>query len=315
MLKMLIYSYYPDDFLHKLERKFDNVEFKTCKDRESLLSELKDTDILATIGFDKEMLESAPKLKWIQSVRAGVDSYPLEAIKERNIILTNAKGVHKIHMAEYAIASMIILARNLHITHANQLKGNWDRNVPQGEIFGSTLGIIGLGAIGREIAKKASLMGMKVIGVKGNVEPVDYVERVYSPDDMDVIFRESDYVINLLPHIPETEKLIDKKYFNLMKKTASFINMGRGKTVNEEDLIEVLRSKKIKGMVSDVFYNEPLDKDSPLWELDNVFLTPHISGESEKYMHKVVEIIIHNLRVFINKDGKMINQIDLSKGY
>lgn len=315
MLNVLIFSYYDDSYVDILKSKFDDVEFIVCKKREDIWKPLKDADVLVTISFDKEMLDNAPKLKWIQSVRAGVDAYPLEAINERNILLTNGKGVHKVHMAEYAIASMIMLARNFHLLFRNQIKNNWDRSIPQDEINGSILGIIGLGAIGQEIAKKAALMGMKVIGVKSKMEDVESVERVYTPDKMDEVFKQSDYIINLLPHTPETEKIIDNNYFNLMKSTACFLNMGRGRTVNEKDLIEALQNNRIRAMVSDVFYEEPLKEDSPLWSMENVFMTPHISGESKKYMHKVVEVFEHNLRVFMTNEGKMINQIDLNKGY
>jgi len=221
-------------------------------------------------------------------------------------------------MSEYAIAAMINLARNFHMMFKNQMNHKWDKSVPQGEIYGSTLGIIGLGSIGMEIAKRAYFFGMRVLGVKSSPETfeyVDYVDKVYSMSDMDQVFKESDYVINLLPYTKETHKIINKDYFNIMKDTACFINIGRGKTVNEEDLIEALKSRKIRAMVSDVYYEEPLPEDSPLWDLDNVILTPHNCGESAKYLDRAMDIVEHNIRAFFYKEGSMINVVNLEKGY
>lgn len=315
MRKVLIYSDYPTDYLPILQEKFPNIHFIASNDRNEVLSHLKDVEVLVTAKCDEEMLKTSPNLKWIQSLRAGIDPYPISLIKDKGIILTNAQGVHIIHMAEYAIAAMIILARNLHIIFRNQSMKKWERNFPQGEIYNATVGIIGLGKIGKEIAKKASLMGMKVIGVKNSVHDVDYIDKVYSPQEMDKVFEDSDYIINLLPHTPATDKIIDEKYFNKMKPTACFINMGRGKTVNEEDLITALENNKIKAFYSDVFFEEPLPKDSPLWNMDNVIITPHISGESTKYMYKMLDIISHNLDVYLKGTGKMMNLINLNKGY
>jgi phosphoglycerate dehydrogenase-like enzyme len=158
-------------------------------------------------------------------------------------------------------------------------------------------------------------MGMHVIGVKRIPGPVDHVEAVYAPNDMTAVFRRSDYIINLLPYTEGTEKLIDRRFFDQMKPTACFINIGRGPTVNEDDLIEALRNKKIRAMVSDVYYTEPLPPESPLWELDNVILTPHISGLSPQYMARAIQIITHNLNVYLSGQGEMINLVDMQTGY
>lgn len=315
VLNVLFYANYKDDYLDILKNNFQNINFTISKTKDELYSHLGNADVLVTTSCTKEMLEKAPNLKWIQSIRAGVDSYPIEEIKNRGIILTNGKGIHKVHMAEYAIAAMIILARNLHLLFRNQINEKWDRNYEQGEINDATVGIIGLGSIGREVAKKASLMGMRVLGVKSNKEVVAFVNKIYTPDQMDRVFKESDYIINLLPYTPETEEYIDKDFFNLMKPSASFINIGRGKTVNESDLIDALKNNRIKAFFSDVFYEEPLDPNSPLWNMENVVVTPHLCGESTKYMHKALEVIEHNLNVYINKDGDMINLVDLNRGY
>jgi phosphoglycerate dehydrogenase-like enzyme len=129
------------------------------------------------------------------------------------------------------------------------------------------------------------------------------------------VFKLSDYVINLLPETPKTKGLIDKKLFTLMKNSACFINLGRGSTVNQSDLIDALQTKMIRALVSDVYEKEPLPEDSPLWELENVILTPHIAGVSPKYLERALDIIRHNLHVYASHSGEMMNVVDLSKEY
>jgi len=316
MTRALINFELPDRFLHRLQENYPHLEWVRCTDREKLLESLKETEILLTFfQCSRKMLDAAPRLRWIQAISAGVDYMALEEIGHRGILLTNGRGIHKIHMAEYAIAAMINLARGFHLMLRNQLQKKWERSVPQQEIYGATVGIIGLGAIGGEIARRAAFMGMRVIGVKRSPEPFEHVDAVYGPEEMEVVFQQSDYVVNLLPNTPSTQKLIDRRFFDLMKPTASFINIGRGQTVNEADLIEALRSRKIKAMVSDVYYTEPLPEDSPLWDLDNVILTPHICGGSPQYMARAMEIIEHNLKVYLSGQGEMINVVAIDKGY
>jgi phosphoglycerate dehydrogenase-like enzyme len=316
MKRALIHYELPDGYFHRLQQNYPQLDWVRCTDSEKLPALLKETEILLTLfRCDRKMIDAAPQLKWIQAITAGVDYMPLDEIRRRGILLTNGRGIHKIHMTEYAIAAMINLARGFHLMFRNQLKKKWERSVPQEEIHGATVGIIGLGAIGTEIAKKAALMGMRVIGVRRTPGPVDHVEEVYAPDDMAAVFRRSDYIINLLPYTPKTEKLIDRRFFDQMKPTACFINIGRGPTVNEDDLIETLRHKKIRAMVSDVYHTEPLPPESPLWDLDNVILTPHISGVSPQYMDRAMEIITHNLNVYLSGQGEMVNLVDMQTGY
>jgi phosphoglycerate dehydrogenase-like enzyme len=316
MTRVLINFELPDPYFHQLQQNYPQLDWVLCTDSEKLPSLLKETEILLTfLQCDRKMIDAAPQLKWIQAISAGVDYMDLDEIRRRGIVLTNGRGIHKIHMAEYAVAAMINLARGFHLMFLNQLQKKWERSVSQEEIHGATVGIIGLGAIGAEIAKKAAFMGMRVIGVKRTSGPVDHVEEVHAPDDMAAVFRRSDYIINLLPYTQETEMLIDQRFFDQMKPTACFINIGRGRTVNEGDLIEALRNKQIRAMVSDVYYTEPLPPESPLWDLDNVILTPHICGVSPQYMARAMQIIAHNLNVYLSGQGEMINLVNMQAGY
>ncbi|MCF8111120.1 MAG: D-2-hydroxyacid dehydrogenase [Desulfobacteraceae bacterium] len=316
MRQVLINFDFPGKYVEALSEKYPGLRFVKSTDKSEVFSYLPETEVLLTFfQCSREILDAAPRLKWVQAITAGVDYMPLDVIFSRGITLTNGRGIHRIHMAEYALAAMICLARSFHLMFRNQARRKWDRTPPQDEIYGATLGIVGLGEIGEEIAKKASVFGMRVIGVKRSPQPVEHVDKVYGPEDMGVVFEKSDYVINLLPLTSGTHKLIDGKYFSLMGENACFINMGRGQTVNEDDLIDALREKKIRAAVSDVFYKEPLPEDSPLWDMENIIITPHICGQSPNYTKRAFEIIDHNLGVYTTGSGEMINIVDPDAGY
>lgn len=315
MKNLFIYLELDQEYIANLRNEFPYVNITVSYERSELSQNLKDADAVITFHFTKEMLDMAPNLKWLQVISAGVDSLPLEEIYHRNIILTNGRGVHKIHMGEYAMGAMISMARNFPTMYQRQRENKWDRNVPQGELYGATVGILGLGSIGEQIAKLSKVFEMRVLGVQKNPRTVEYVDEVYGMDDIKKVLQESDYVINLLPATKETHELIDKEHLNLMKETAVFINIGRGTTMNENDLIDILKNKRIKGFFSDVFYIEPLPEDSELWKLDNVVITPHICGVSPKYNDRAMEIAKHNLKALLTGQGEMINVVAKEKGY
>ena len=317
MTMLTVFFQPPEEFLTQLKNISGEFEVIVCTKRKMLKSYLPRTEILITLFArpDAEMIRLASNLKWIQALTAGVDFFPLNEIKKQDIVLTCGRGIHKIYIAEYAIAAMINLARNLHLIFRNQLQGKWDRSISQDEIHGRTAGIVGLGSIGQEIARKASMLGMRVIGVKHTPGSIEGVDQVYGPGEMGEVFKQSDYVINLLPATQDTRGLIDKTYFALMHKSACFINLGRGVTVNQADLIDALCTKTIRAAVCDVYEEEPLPADSPLWQMENVILTPHVAGVSPQYLQRAMEIIRHNLNVYLSRSGKMTNVVDLSRGY
>jgi len=317
MRKCVIYLEFPEKYISQLEKIANPYEFISCTNKSELMKHLPEMEILVIFvaKFEAELLGLAPNLKWIQAITAGVDNLPLKEINDRRIILTNARGIHKIQMAEFTIAAMINFARNFHLMHRNQIKGVWDRSMPQTEIYGKVVGIIGLGSIGQEIARKASFFGMRVLGVRKNPQPMKYVDQVYGIEEMNAVFQKSDYIINLLPLTAGTQKIIDKDYFSAMKKAACFINIGRGPTVNQADLVDALKSNQIGGLVADVYEEEPLPEDSPLWKLENVILAPHIAGVSPNYMKRAMDVIRHNLKVYVSQSGEMMNVIDCNCGY
>jgi len=315
-MKILIYTFLEEDLAWKLKQHYIQDEIIQTKDRNIALKEVVDSDILILNIKDEEVIENGKKLKLIQTLSSGVDYLPLDLIKSRNIILCNTAGIHSGHMSEYAISSMILLARNLHVAIRNQTKHIWNQQLDQHEIAGSTIGILGLGSIGKELARKANFMGMKVVGIRKHPKKMENVDEVYSIDDIDKLIKQSDYIVNLLPLTKETEKIINKEFFEKMKNTACLINMGRGPTTDQKAMYEALINKTIRGVVSDVFFMEPLEENSLLWDLENLVITPHICGFVSNYMDKAIKVIKPNLdMIHEEKQAELINQVDLKLGY
>lgn len=303
-----------NEHLLKLKEDFPDINIVFPETKDQLLREISDADGVISMALKKEQIEAAKQLKWIQSLTAGVDAYPLEYIEQRNITLTTGRGIHKIHMTEYAISMMIIAARRIDKMILNQQNKRWDSHIPQNEISGKKLGIIGLGSIGQGIAEIASVLGMEVYGIKNTPAEIEGVKKVFDMSGMDFIAKNCDYIISLLPHTKETDQIIDNKFFNLMKEDAVFINMGRGKTVNQEHLIQALNNNKFGLCISDVFETEPLPENNPLWEMNNIIITPHICGPHVEYMAKAYRIVKVNMDNFTN--GKALDNIySFKKGY
>lgn len=304
--------------LNQLKEDFPQAEVIIAADQAELSRHLPEAEVLVSFAFDEDILDQGKQLKYIASLFAGVDKLPLERVKQRGIILTTGRGVHVIQMSEYAIMMMVLHARGLDKLLDQQRQAVWagaEVN-PQDQIHGKKLGIVGLGAIGQEIAKKASFMGMEVVGVRRTAQATEHVSQVYSLDGLKEVFASCDYIINLLPHTPQTHRLIDKTYLDVLKPEACVINMGRGDTVNEDDLYQALVDKKFKRYITDVFENEPLASDSRFWKLDNIVITPHISGPSITYLDKVYPIVKHNLQAYLaDQISDMRNVYSHERGY
>lgn len=279
--------------------------------------QLKEAEIIA--GWKKEMnelLDAKSKVKWIQSWSAGVDNLPLKVFQERGYLLTNATGVHANPISETIFALMLSLTRKIHTYSRQQQKKTWHHAGLKLELHGKTLGLIGTGAIGKETAKIAKAFGMKVIGVRRSDKQVENFDEVHTLSALSDVLPELDYAVITLPLTKETNKLFGKKQFNEMKESAFLINIGRGEIVVEKDLIQALQQQKIAGAGLDVFEKEPLEDHNPLWEMENVIITPHTAGATEHYNQRVVEnILIPNLRNYVNGKTPSVNLIDYDKGY
>lgn len=215
------------------------------KDRSIWQDHLKEAEIIA--GWKEEIkyhcIEKESKLRWLQSWSAGVNKLPLDEMAAREILLTNASGVHAYPISESIFALMLALTRSIHVYVKNQLTKTWHHANLRQEIHGKTVGIIGVGAIGKETAKIAKTFGMKVIGVRRSGNPVKYIDEMYKPENLNTILPQCDYVVITLPLTKETYQLFGSQQFSLMKPSSFLINVSRGKIVVEDDLIKVLNEK------------------------------------------------------------------------
>lgn len=288
------------------------------KDREFWHEHLHDAEIIAgwKKGIEKDCLSPHSKLKWLQTWSAGVDSLPLETLESRIITLTSANGVHAYPISETIYALMLSLTRKIHTYVKNQQERKWHHSDMKLEMHEKTVGIIGVGTIGKEAAKIAKAFGMKVLGVRHSGKQQEFVDEMFTTNQLDAVLPKCDYVVVTLPLTKETNRLFGAKQFDLMKSSAFFINIGRGEIVVERDLISALKRGQIAGAGLDVFEQEPLTVDSPLWEMENVIITPHTSGSTEHYNQRVIEdILIPNLKNYISGNQPSVNLVDYSKGY
>jgi phosphoglycerate dehydrogenase-like enzyme len=289
-------------------------------------------DVLLTFRVPNDIANRA-SVKWIQLLSAGADHVLGGPLKGSKIPITTASGIHATPIAEYTMASMLAYAHRIHLAIRAQVRHEWMRSgafmAGVDDIREQTLGIIGYGSIGRETARLASAFGMKVLALKRN--PSERVDpgwcpagigdpdgkipaRYFGPEDREAILRESDYVSVTLPLTDHTRKFIGERELAAMKPGAYLVNIGRGEVIDERSMAAALSAKKIGGAGLDVFEHEPLEASSPLWDLENVILTPHISGANRGYMDKACELFAENLKRFA-ANRPLLNMVDPKLGY
>ncbi|MEH7179947.1 D-2-hydroxyacid dehydrogenase [Neobacillus vireti] len=316
--KIVITQNIEQNLIDQIKEIIPDWNIITGKDKEIWQNHLSDAEIIAgwKKGIEKECLAPNSKLKWLQTWSAGVNSLPLELLESRNITVTSANGVHAYPISETIFSFMLGLTRKVHTYLRNQQARKWDHSGMKLEMHKKTVGIIGVGSIGRETAKIAKAFGMKVLGVRHSGRQQVFVDEMYTTNQLNEILPRCDYVVVTLPLTKETHRLFCSEQFDLMKPTAFFINIGRGEIVHEEALIHALREGIIAGAGLDVFEREPLSVDSPLWEMENVIITPHTSGSTEHYNQRVIEnILIPNLLDYLSGKQPSVNLVDFLKGY
>ncbi len=280
---------------------------------------IKDMDILITYGedVDEETIDQSLRLKWICVMSAGIEKLPFNKISDRDILVTNARGIHAIPMAEYVMGMMLSYMKQFSMMAENQVKHKWDKKLSFGELNEKSLLILGTGAIGAEIARLGKSFRMNTIGMnRSGISSSSYFDDIITMSQMEDSLPHADFIISVLPSTSETKGLITYKHFEMMKNEAMFINIGRGDLMKEETIHEVLENQAIGHMVLDVFPNEPLNEDNKLWLYPNLTITPHISSISKSYLPRAFEIFEQNFQRFVNhKDDDYVNKIDLEKGY
>lgn len=261
-------------------------------------------------------LKNAKNLRWLQLVSAGADKYiDKNLYANRDIILTNSSGVYGIPIAEHVFAMILAFNRNLQEYTLLKQEKRWHVINEVREFYGSTVGVIGLGDIGREVAKRAKALGAKVIALKKNPSgKPDYVDQLYLTEEIDEVLKQSDYVILTLPATNKTRGIISEERLRIMKPNAFLVNIGRGELICQEALVKALKNNWIAGAGLDVTTPEPLPEDNPLWELSNVMITQHSSGISKENDARRLNIFLDNLKRYLNNE-KLKNEVDFSEGY
>jgi phosphoglycerate dehydrogenase-like enzyme len=267
-----------------------------------------------------ESLKAGKSLRYILNYTAGVDrctSSPLAL--QRDLLVTNMKRIYGPGIAEHTIAMMYSLTRKLHVWHERQLEEYWNRSAVKRtdmwEVQDRTMLVVGLGGIGTEIARRASALGMKVIATRNSSRKgPEFVSYVGLADELHKLAAQADVVVNATPLTPKTIGLFNKAFFTTMRKGAYFINIGRGKSVVTDDLVEALESGHLGGAALDVMDPEPPPQGHALWTTPNVIITPHISAGSDAQMNRFWLLVRENLRRYVNGE-KMLNVVDLKRGY
>jgi D-2-hydroxyacid dehydrogenase (NADP+) len=270
------------------------------------------------VGFrpPSNVLNRAPRLKWIHTILAGVDHFLDKDIAASNIFVTNSKGIHGVQITEVIFEKMLMFVKMapMYFDYQNQKK--WERHI-LGRLYGKTLGIIGLGSIGARTAQIGKAFGMRVIGTRRSARKItkaSYVDVVYPRSQLDTLLKESDFVVMILPSTPETKNMIGERELSLMKPTAFLVNVGRGDTLDENALIRALQDKRIAGAGLDAFAVEPLPVESKLWSLPNVIISPHVSGPIEDYMQRTTDLFCKNLKLYV-EGKKLFNVVNKKRGY
>jgi len=275
-----------------------------------------DADVLFALRLPQDILRRAPHLKWMQMMSAGVEMSLNKDIIESPVVMTNVSGIHVDTISEYILCMMLMFARQMPLYFKLQQEKKWERNDPM-LLRGKTAGIVGLGNIGRKVARIARCFGMDVIATRRSVTEgmrTRYVDKLIPRQKLPELLAESDFVILTLPSTAETTNLIGEKELSLMKSTAFIINIARGNVIDEEALISALEEKSIAGAVLDVFNQEPLPAESKLWSLPNVILTPHVAGSMTDYFSRCTDVFCDNMQRFLA--GKRLHHIvNKKRGY
>jgi len=283
--------------------------------RKATLSDeqLAETEAMLGWGVPPGLLPRMPKLRWVQAPTAGVDGWLALPDLPPGLVLTCARGTHGDSMPENILGALFHITKNYAAIAEAQKESRWVRRVSR-PLNGSTLGILGMGVIGQEVARLAAALRMEVVGTRRNPAPMPGVAEVLPPERTDEVLARADYVLLLLPGTPETDNSINAERLSHMKPGAWLINFGRGSAIVDEDLIAVVKAKRIAGAVLDVFREEPLPPSHPFWTTEGIMVLPHIGGMHPERDRVVARLMAENLGRFL--DGKPLLQVvDRVAGY
>ena len=272
-----------------------------------------DTEAMLAWGAPPGLLPQMPKLHWVQALTAGVEGWLALPDLPPSLTLTCARGTHRESMAENILGALFHLTKPYAAIVEDQKQGKWVRRVAT-PLAGQTLGILGLGAIGQQVARMAGVIGMRVIGTKRRAEALPGVAEVVPPEQTDAVLAQSDFVLLLLPATRETDNFMNARRLARMKPTAWLLNFGRGHLIADADLVAAVQAKVIAGAILDVFRQEPLPVEHPFWATEGIVVLPHIGGGHPRRDAAVARLFVDNLGRFL--DGKPLKEVvDRAAGY
>jgi phosphoglycerate dehydrogenase-like enzyme len=300
--KVLVSNVFEPQHYEILHTKFPDVEFVKLPKDGTVPGHAADAEVVLRCAMWKPELsrtmQMAPDVKWVHTSTAGFDWALVPEVVERQVLVTRSAAAKAVPIAEYVIAFIFQMAKRLPALARAQWAHEWTR--PEtAEVRGATVGIIGAGAIGCEVARLCHHLGMRVIGTKRSPEPLPYFEKIVAADQLPVVLQEVDYVVLSCPLTPETQDLIGASELRMMRPDAYLINIARGGLVVEADLVQALKENWIAGACLDVFDEEPLPPESPLWDLEDLVLTPHASWGSPRAIDYVLEEFVDNLERYL----------------
>jgi phosphoglycerate dehydrogenase-like enzyme len=306
----------------RLQKDFPQVEIMQLRDYSRLGEQIGDADALLAWSLRPEQFQAAHRLRWIHSTAAAVHQLMFPELVASDVVVTNSREVHGPVVAEHALAMMFAVARKIlaavrfqqqHVWAQERL---WREGPVPGELQGATLGLIGLGSIGRELARRGAALSMRVLAVREHPERggAEGVAEVYGSSQLDELLAASDFVVLAAPVTDSTHRLMDRRRLAQMRPTACLVNVSRGVLVDEEALAEALRQKHIAAAALDVFEKEPLPADSPLWDMENVLISPHAGAVTPRLWERQYALISENVRRFLAGEP-LLGVVDKSKGY
>ncbi|WP_238473767.1 D-2-hydroxyacid dehydrogenase [Paenisporosarcina cavernae] len=298
----------------KWEEAYPEIQFHIGSVEDDIIHQ---TEILVTYGedLDADIIAKASKLKWVSVASAGLEKMPLAELSERGILVTNAKGIHQIPMSESILAHILAVKRNLRQIYRQQAEKEWSRKVPQTELAGATIVILGPGAIGSAVGGVLKAFGVQTIGVNTSGDSVENMDETVPMSKLSEVLPKADIVLSLLPSTEKTHHLFTQEHFLAMKDSAIFMNFGRGDVVAENVLLQAIQDKELALAILDVYEEEPLPSNHPFWEMEQVIVSPHVSSHSKNYIPRAMEIFEYNLKKWLAGETDFRNQIQLEKGY
>lgn len=318
MRRIVVTEKLKPDHKNQIEALLPQWEVVCGAGSESDIKLLRSAEIIT--GFvDSELIEAVlagpNKLRWLHVWSAGVDSMPFASLADQQIVLTNSSGVHEHSITEVILMFLLALSRRLQCSLRSQLSHEWDMVKPLPGLHGRTLGILGVGTIGRRTAEAAQALGMKVIGLSRSGDDCRNVDAMYKTEQLHELLPQCDYVVNILPLTAETRHIIADNEFSLMRDGAVYVNVGRGGTTDTSALVEALRSGKVAAAGLDVFETEPLPEGSPLWDMEQVIITAHNAGMTSDYVLRVLDILSENIKEYLTTGKPGRNLVDLDREY